>query len=344
MPPKTAAKQPNKKQQQEKSKKVVEDKTFGLKNKKGAKAQKLIANIQKQTQNNQKTKENEAKKRREQKEKDLKELNEIFKPVISKQKIEVGTNPKSVLCVYFKAGQCGKGDKCKFSHDLGVEKKSAKKDLYTDSRDITETETEINNDEEDQILSEENIKKFHICNHFLKACEEDKYGWFWTCPNGGDNCRYKHALPKGYRLKKDMKIEEKKPEQTLEELLALDKAKFKEYDPSKMEGTPVTLERFNEWKAKFTKEKLKDKVVEKKTDKKLTGRELFTVNPDLEADGEDDGGISIYDMIDIKNHKEDAQAEAAAAETNGHNIEIDEDLFDENIDDLEAELNELEIE
>ena len=46
--------------------------------------------------------ENEARKRKEQKEKDLKELNEIFKPVVSKQKVEAGVNPKSVLCVYFK--------------------------------------------------------------------------------------------------------------------------------------------------------------------------------------------------------------------------------------------------
>ena len=48
------------------------------------------------------TQENEARKRKEQKDKELKELNEIFKPVISKQKIEAGVNPKSVLCVYFK--------------------------------------------------------------------------------------------------------------------------------------------------------------------------------------------------------------------------------------------------
>lgn len=113
-----------------------------------------------------------------------------------------------------------------------------------------------------------------------------------------------------------------------------------------MEGTPVTLERFNEWKAKFTKEMSKDKVVEKKTEKKLTGRELFTVNPDMEAEGEDDGGISIYDTIDIKNHREtdEAQAQPEDEETNGHKIEIDEDLFDaDDIDDLEDELNELSV-
>jgi len=27
--------------------------------------------------------------------------------------------------------------------------------------------------------------------------ENCKYGWFWTCPNGGDACMYRHALPPG---------------------------------------------------------------------------------------------------------------------------------------------------
>ena len=46
MPPK---KQPaSKKTEEKKKQKVLEDKTFGLKNKKGAKMQKYIANIEKQ--------------------------------------------------------------------------------------------------------------------------------------------------------------------------------------------------------------------------------------------------------------------------------------------------------
>lgn len=73
-----------------------------------------------------------------------------------------------------------KGDKCKFSHDLSVQNKSAKKDIYTDSRDVKGDETEIANDEEDQALTEESIKKFHICNHFLEAVEKDLFGWFWV--------------------------------------------------------------------------------------------------------------------------------------------------------------------
>ena len=43
-----------------------------------------------------------------------------------------GVDPKSVLCAFFKSGQCKKGDKCKFSHDLNVARKSEKKNIYGD--------------------------------------------------------------------------------------------------------------------------------------------------------------------------------------------------------------------
>lgn len=63
--------------------------------------------------------------KKEEKEKKLreqKELQMLFKPVQT-QKIEKGTDPKSVVCAFFKQGNCAKGDRCKFSHDLSVEKK-----------------------------------------------------------------------------------------------------------------------------------------------------------------------------------------------------------------------------
>ncbi len=36
----------------------------------------------------------------------------------------------------------------------------------------------------------------------MDAVENNKYGWFWACPNGGNNCMYRHALPPGFVLKK----------------------------------------------------------------------------------------------------------------------------------------------
>lgn len=41
-------------------------------------------------------------------------------------------DPKSIVCEYFRHGQCTKGFKCKFSHDLSVERKTHKADLFTD--------------------------------------------------------------------------------------------------------------------------------------------------------------------------------------------------------------------
>lgn len=46
-----------------------------------------------------------------------------------------GVDPKSVVCVYFKQNLCQKGDKCKFSHDLSVERKSEKRNIYEDVRE-----------------------------------------------------------------------------------------------------------------------------------------------------------------------------------------------------------------
>lgn len=44
-----------------------------------------------------------------------------------------------------------------------------------------------------------------ICDYFLKACEDGKYGWQWKCPNGHDACLYSHELPEGYMLESTMK-------------------------------------------------------------------------------------------------------------------------------------------
>lgn len=47
----------------------------------------------------------------------------------------VGVDPKSILCEFFKAGQCQKGFKCKFSHDLNIQRKGEKASIYSDQRD-----------------------------------------------------------------------------------------------------------------------------------------------------------------------------------------------------------------
>lgn len=51
------------------------------------------------------------------------------------QKVPFGVDPKTVVCIFYKQGNCEKGKKCKFSHDLSVERKGEKKNLYQDTRE-----------------------------------------------------------------------------------------------------------------------------------------------------------------------------------------------------------------
>ena len=114
MPPKKQAQiGGSKKAEQKKKEKIIEDKTFGLKNKKGAKQHKFIKAVTRRVkfgqQNPRQVAQSEAEKKlkKDDKKKELQELNELFKPVVAAQKIS-----KSVVCAFFKQGQCTKGDKC----------------------------------------------------------------------------------------------------------------------------------------------------------------------------------------------------------------------------------------
>jgi hypothetical protein len=194
--------------------KIVEDRTFGMKNKKGAQMQRQIAQMTQSAKagGTPEEKKKAAEKAQREKEKAAseaaaKEAAELFKPV-QVQKVPFGVDPKTVLCQFYKKGHCEKGRKCKFSHDLNIERKAQKKDLYQDTReeeeDIKKKETSDDWDEEklrSVVLSKKGNQKTttdKVCKFFIDAVEEGKYGWFWTCPNGGDKCMYQHKLPPGY--------------------------------------------------------------------------------------------------------------------------------------------------
>ncbi|CAG8550089.1 16040_t:CDS:2 [Racocetra persica] len=315
---------PKKQQQSEKSKqkekqKIVEDKTFGLKNKKkSAKVQQQIKQIQNQvmTSGNRKVqKEKEAekqaladKKAAEQKKKE--ELAELFKPVQT-QKVPFGVDPKTILCQFFKGGQCQKGDKCKFSHDVNVERKVQKIDLYTDARNEEEKKDGMKDfialylficrldtmDKWDQTKLEQVVTSKHgnpktttdiVCKYFLEAIENQKYGWFWECPNGDIYLTIIHRhVVKRHNLGQNL--------------------------------TPVTLESFAEWKknrkAKFEAEEELKRAAKEAAYKAgkaqgMSGRDLFTFNPDLvnHINDDDDGDefdLSGYQRDDNNNNKED---------------------------------------
>ncbi|XP_026463588.1 zinc finger CCCH domain-containing protein 15 homolog [Ctenocephalides felis] len=317
MPPKAKAGGPSKKTEQKKKEKVIEDKTFGLKNKKGAKQQKFIQQVEKQVKSGGVHPANNADAKKAEKEKKLKEqkeMNLLFRPVQT-QKVEKGADPKSVLCAFFKNGQCGKGDKCKFSHDLTIERKAEKRSLYVDMRD---EDTMENWDEEKlkEVVEKkhgENEKKMPttdiICKHFLEAVEKSKYGWFWECPSGA-KCFYRHALPPGFTLKKDKVKDDKKNEISLVDLIERERAAL---GPNQ---TKITLESFIAWKKRKLQEK-KDAASrdeeKKRNDFKagrqvgISGREMFSFNPELAAEGDIEDGDEAFDVYQREEEEESVE-------------------------------------
>jgi DRG Family Regulatory Proteins, Tma46/Torus domain len=279
----------SKKTEQKKKEKVAQDLTFGLKNKNKSKVvQSYVKQVTAQVVGGDRRGGEDKRiadefRAKEEKKKELEQkalIQSLFKSVsaIQQQNLKEGEDPKSVLCAYFKAGMCEKGKKCKYSHDLAIENKSAKIDIHTDPRD----------------RAGKPVDRTDItCQHFLDAVEKNLYGWLWECPNGGEKCIYTHALPPGYVLQRDKKEADRalldgddSDELTVEEKIEEERAAL----PS--EGlTPVTLETLTAWKQRKAEKKQKELEERMKEEAKsakggkgtgiLSGRMLFKYDPTL---------------------------------------------------------------
>ncbi|GAM88564.1 hypothetical protein ANO11243_065980 [Dothideomycetidae sp. 11243] len=297
---------PPKKGDPPKAQKVAADKTFGMKNKKGGAAQKQIKQIQQAAASakspDQKRKDAEKLAKEKEKlaaEQAKREAAELFKPV-QVQKVPFGVDPKTVLCQFFKKGACDKGKKCKFSHDLDIVRKTEKRNLYADTRDGEGGEGDEKKKDDMADWDEEKLRSVvlskhgnpktttdKVCKYFIEAVENGKYGWFWTCPNGGDQCMYKHSLPPGFVLKTKEQRAAEKALMDKSPLATLTLEDFLDSERHKLTGTltPVTADSFAKWK----KERLDKRAAEEEAKKmrEATGRALFEKG-DWQGSDEDD--------------------------------------------------------
>ncbi|KAL5800157.1 hypothetical protein ACOSQ3_033249 [Xanthoceras sorbifolium] len=328
--------------------KVVEDKTFGLKNKNKSKSvQKYVQNLQQSVQPKPDQSKLAAKKKKEEEKAREKELNDLFKVAVSQPKVPVGVDPKSILCEFFKVGQCLKGFKCKFSHDLNVQRKGEKIDIYSDKRDEDTMEDWDQETLEKVVESKKNEYNQNkpteiVCKYFLDAVEKKQYGWFWACPNGGKECHYRHALPPGYVLKSQMKalLDEESEKMPIEEEIEDQRAKL-------TASTPMTPDLFMQWKKKKIEEReagIAAQRAERAKNDRMSGRELFLADASLFVDDaeayekyqREEEPVSTEQKV-----KEEASAAAGPSSSTNAVADSKEVLVDDDDDDDELDMDEL---
>jgi hypothetical protein len=162
-----------------------------------------------------------------------------------------------------------------------------------------------------------------VCKFFIEAVENQKYGWFWTCPNGGDKCMYKHSLPPGFVLKTKEQRAAEKALMDKSPLKTLTLEDFLETERQKLSGklTPVTPESFAKWK----KERMDKKAAEEQARqaKEATGRAMFekgdwqgsdASSDEDEDDDDDDGDDNNPDEWDLEKLRLETEAERARKE------------------------------
>eukprot|EP00340_Litonotus_pictus_P010213 CAMPEP_0170514956 /NCGR_PEP_ID=MMETSP0209-20121228/1447_1 /TAXON_ID=665100 ORGANISM="Litonotus pictus, Strain P1" /NCGR_SAMPLE_ID=MMETSP0209 /ASSEMBLY_ACC=CAM_ASM_000301 /LENGTH=373 /DNA_ID=CAMNT_0010799231 /DNA_START=1 /DNA_END=1122 /DNA_ORIENTATION=- len=345
----------SKKSVQKKQEKVFEDKTFGLKNKNKSKTvQNYIKGVENQckggktsiqSQVNQEFEDKAMKKKLREEEAFLNSLSKTVKD-IKQADCSDDDERKNVLCQFFaQKGFCEDGDDCKFSHDLNIEFNQGAFDIYTDLR---EAKSKLGIDFE--LMEQREAKRAKlpktdiVCKFFLEAIKTRVYGFKWQCPNG-DDCHYKHCLPKDYVIKSlKGQIQE---EMTFEEFHDLEEKIDVERERVAENGTKVTEKSLAEWIERRIREKEKYGTGQKKKEdllKKLkTGKELFINNKDGFKDDENaDEDVYENEGNELEEETKNLQDQLWGKETKEEDkdkVKVDEDLFKEegNLDDVDLD-------
>ncbi|KAG6643037.1 hypothetical protein CIPAW_09G181800 [Carya illinoinensis] len=224
-----------------KKQKIVEEKSFGLKNKSKSKnVQKYVQSLKQSVQPKPDPTKSAAKKEEEGKAQD-KELDDLFKIAVSQPKVPV-VNNFVILILWTR-----KGEKIDLYSDKSDQETMEDWDQQTLEKIVESKKTEYKQNKPTDI----------VCKYFLEAVEKKQYGWFWFYPNEGKDCHYRHALPLGYVLKSQMKaqLEEETEKITIEEEIKLRSSVVFMHEKLTT-TTPMTQELFMQWKKKKLAERI----------------------------------------------------------------------------------------
>lgn len=179
-----------------------------------------------------------------------------------------------------------------------------------------------------------------VCKFFLQSIKDKTYGYKWQCPNG-DECHYKHCLPKDFIIKKMQGLGGAQEEMTFEEFHDLEEKIDIERERVSLNGTKVTEKTLAIWLEKRKKEKMSDMSQKKKEEmfKMLkTGRELFSTNKDTFKDDENaDEDVYVNQNNEFEEETQNLQNQLWS---NKEEVNVDENLFKN--EDLDA-INEIDL-
>jgi len=179
-----------------------------------------------------------------------------------------------------------------------------------------------------------------VCKFFLSSIKDKTYGYKWQCPNG-DECHYKHCLPKDFIIKKMQGIGAQE-EMTFEEFHDLEEKIDLERERVSLNGTKVTEKTLAIWLEKRKKEKMSD-VGHKKRDEMMkllkTGRELFSTNKETFKDDEN-ADDEVYENQNNEFEEETQSLQNQLWSNKSEEVKVDENLFKN--EDLDA-INEIDL-